>query len=67
MMLKTELQTEFAHTMADNADPNLAVAKRLPDLCCVNIGFRLVKTGNTLGRPSVTEHGTSGCRRSRNG
>ena len=57
MMLQSELQTESANAMADNSNPDLAVAEGLPGLCCVDVGFRLVKTGNNLGALSQTEYG----------
>jgi hypothetical protein len=67
MMLEAELQAELTNTMADNSNPDLAVAKGLPDFCFVIIRFCLVKTGDIFSSLSETEYGTSGCSSSGNG
>ena len=60
MMLKIKLQTEFAHTMADNSDPNLTIAEGLPYLGFIDVRICLVETGNDLGLLSESENGRSG-------
>ena len=60
MILEVERQTELADAVADDPDPDLAVAEGLPLLRSVVVGFCLVKAGNALGRLSAIDQGTSG-------
>ena len=54
MMLETELKAEFADTVPDNSDPNLAVAEWLPDFRFVIVGLSLVKAGDIFSSLSKT-------------
>jgi hypothetical protein len=48
--LEIERQTELADAMADDPEPNLAVAEGYPLLRSIVVGFRLIKAGNTSGQ-----------------
>ena len=60
MVLEVERQTELADAVADDPDPNLAVAEGLPFLGAVKVGLGLVKTGNGPGSLGGIEQGASG-------
>ena len=61
MMLEIKCQAKLADPVADDPDPNLAVAEGLPCFRSIEIGFGLVKTGNVLGSLSGIEQGSCGC------
>jgi hypothetical protein len=61
MILKLEFKAELAQAMADNSDSNLTVGIGFPHLRFVDVGFRLVKTGNNLSALRQTEDGSPRC------
>ncbi len=57
MMLKIKCQTELADPVADDPDPNLAVAEGLPCFRSIEVGSCLVKAGNDPRQPERTGAG----------